>query len=41
MPDTHTAEAVIQTPDPARYITRLRRHTAKMADRAAGKRRQT
>jgi hypothetical protein len=30
MPDTHTAEAVIHTADPARYISRLRRHTGKM-----------
>jgi len=32
MPDTHTAEAVIPTADPGRYITRLRRHTGKMGE---------
>ena len=32
MPDPHTAQAVIRTADPARYITRLRRHTARMGE---------
>jgi hypothetical protein len=32
MPDTHTAEAVVQTADPGRYITRLRRHTGRMGE---------
>jgi hypothetical protein len=32
MPDTHTAEAIIHTADPARYISRLRGHTAKMGE---------
>ena len=34
MPNPHTAQAVIQTADPARYIARLRRHTARMGERA-------
>ena len=34
MPSPHTAQAVTQTADPARYITRLRRHTARMGDHA-------
>ena len=34
MPSPYTALAVIQTTDPARYITRLRRHTARMGERA-------
>ena len=33
MPSPYTALAVIQTTDPARYITRLRRHTARMGER--------
>ena len=32
MPNTHTAQAVIQSADPARYISRLRRHTARMGE---------
>ena len=32
MPNPHTAEAIIKTADPARYIGRLRRHTARMGE---------
>ena len=34
MPNPHTAQAVIQSADPARYISRLRRHTARMGEPA-------
>jgi hypothetical protein len=34
MPNPHTAEAVIHTADPGRYIARLRRHTARMGEHA-------
>ena len=34
MPNPHTAQAVIQTADPARYIARLRRHTTRMGEPA-------
>jgi hypothetical protein len=32
MPDPHTAQAIIHTADPARYIARLRRHTTRMGE---------